>query len=112
MSFGSYECWSAITVRSLFYDAGVGTLVAPAAISKFRKFVSRRLDAAIGLRVRENSIVTYRFLVRTFQTGDQIYFFGFSRGASLATLCRRQPLAQRISRGGKRLSIRVADQNA
>jgi uncharacterized protein (DUF2235 family) len=64
-----------------YYDGGVGTLVDPAAISVLRKYFSRRLDAAIGLRVRENVIAAYRFLVRTYQPGDQIYFFGFSRGA-------------------------------
>ena len=64
-----------------FYDAGVGTQVDPEAISVWRKFLSRRLDAAIGLRVRENVIAAYRFLVKTYQPGDQIYLFGFSRGA-------------------------------
>jgi uncharacterized protein (DUF2235 family) len=46
-----------------------------------RKFVSRRLDAAIGLRVRENAIAAYRFLARWYAPGDRIYLFGFSRGA-------------------------------
>jgi uncharacterized protein (DUF2235 family) len=64
-----------------YYDGGVGTLVDPAAISVLRKYLSRRLDAAIGLRVRENALAAYRFLVRTYEPGDQIYFFGFSRGA-------------------------------
>jgi uncharacterized protein (DUF2235 family) len=64
-----------------YYDGGVGTLVDPAAISVLRKYVSRRLDAAIGLRVRENVIAAYRFLARTYEPGDQIYLFGFSRGA-------------------------------
>jgi uncharacterized protein (DUF2235 family) len=64
-----------------YYDAGVGTLVDPEAISQWRKFLSRRLDAAIGLRVRENVIAVYRFLTQTYQPGDQIYLFGFSRGA-------------------------------
>ena len=59
-----------------YYDAGVGTLVDPAAISALRKYLSRRLDAAIGLRVRENVIAAYRFLVRTSQPGrDQILHF-------------------------------------
>src|SRR5260370_30534820 len=64
-----------------YYDGGVGTLVDPGALLVFRKYLSRRLDAAIGLRVRENVIAAYRFLARTYQPGDQIYFFGFSRGA-------------------------------
>ena len=64
-----------------YYDGGVGTLVDPAAISVGRKFFSRRLDAAIGLRVRENAIAAYRFLVQNYRPGDQIFLFGFSRGA-------------------------------
>ena len=67
-----------------YYDAGVGTLSAPTAITKLQRLVSRRLDAAIGLRVRENAIAAYRFLVRTYQTGDRIYLIGFSRGAYTA----------------------------
>ncbi len=64
-----------------YYDGGVGTLIDPAAISVVRKYLSRRLDAAIGLRVRENVIAAYRFLALNYQPGDQIYLFGFSRGA-------------------------------
>jgi uncharacterized protein (DUF2235 family) len=64
-----------------YYDGGVGTLVDPAAISRVRKSLSRRLDAAIGLRVRENVIAAYRFLSLNYQPGDRIYLFGFSRGA-------------------------------
>ncbi len=64
-----------------YYDGGVGTLVDPAAISFLRKYLSRKLDAAIALHVRENVIAAYRFLARTYQPEDRIYFFGFSRGA-------------------------------
>src|ERR1017187_2292148 len=56
-----------------YYDGGVGTLVDPAAISRVRKSLSRRLDAAIGLRVRENVIAAYRFLAQSYQPGDKIY---------------------------------------
>jgi uncharacterized protein (DUF2235 family) len=64
-----------------YYDGGVGTLVDPEAISVWRKYLSRRLDAAIGLRVRENAMAAYRFLARIYEPGDLIYLFGFSRGA-------------------------------
>jgi uncharacterized protein (DUF2235 family) len=64
-----------------YYDGGVGTLADPAAITVFRKYLSRRLDAAIGLRVRENVIAAYRFLARTYEPEDRIHLFGFSRGA-------------------------------
>jgi uncharacterized protein (DUF2235 family) len=67
-----------------YYDAGVGTLVDPAAISTFRKQLSKRLDAAMGLRVRENAIAAYRFLSQTYEPDDRLFFFGFSRGAYTA----------------------------
>jgi len=64
-----------------YYDGGVGTLVDAAAISGVRKYLSRRLDAAIGFQIRENVIAAYRFLALNYQPGDRIYLFGFSRGA-------------------------------
>jgi uncharacterized protein (DUF2235 family) len=64
-----------------YYDGGVGTLADPAAISILQRYLSRRLDAAIGLRVRDNVIAAYCFLARTYEPGDRIYLFGFSRGA-------------------------------
>jgi len=64
-----------------YYDGGVGTLADPAAITIFQRYFSRRLDAAIGLRVRDNVIAAYQFLARTYEPGDRIYLFGFSRGA-------------------------------
>jgi uncharacterized protein (DUF2235 family) len=67
--------------QAAYYDAGVGTLIDPAALSSVRKYLSRRLDAAIGQRVRDNAIAAYRFLLRTYESGDRIYLFGFSRGA-------------------------------
>lgn len=64
-----------------YYDGGVGTLADPAAISAFRKVLSRRLDAAIGMGIRDNFCHAYRFLARNYQPGDKIFLFGFSRGA-------------------------------
>lgn len=64
-----------------FFDSGVGTTIDPTAIGWYRKFLSTRLDAAVGLRVRENAVSAYRFLVRNYEPGDRIYMFGFSRGA-------------------------------
>jgi uncharacterized protein (DUF2235 family) len=64
-----------------YYDPGVGTLVNPFAISRLRKRVGRRIDAAIGYRVRDNVVAAYLFLARNYLPGDSIYLFGFSRGA-------------------------------
>lgn len=64
-----------------FYDSGVGTLADPTKISRIGKYCSRMLDQGIGHGVRENVCAAYRFLTRTYQPGDRIFLFGFSRGA-------------------------------
>src|SRR5688500_17454032 len=67
-----------------FYDPGVGTLADPMALTRWRKFVQRKLDATIGRSLCQNFSDAYRFVSRNYQEGDQIYLFGFSRGAYTA----------------------------
>lgn len=67
-----------------YYDGGVGTLADPRAITKARKLVLRYLDLGIALGIRENFCEAYAFLVRHYEPGDQVYLFGFSRGAYTA----------------------------
>jgi len=55
-----------------FYDDGVGTSDDP-----FKKL----LGAAFGYGFSKNVQELYRELVRVYKLGDQIYLFGFSRGA-------------------------------
>jgi uncharacterized protein (DUF2235 family) len=64
-----------------YYDPGVGTLVNPFAITRRWKYFARRIDAAIGYRVRDNVVAAYLFLAGNYLPGDSIYLFGFSRGA-------------------------------
>ncbi len=63
------------------YVAGVGT-----------RPLSRFVGGALGLGLSENVKDAYRFLVEHFEPGDELFFFGFSRGAytarSLAGLVR------------------------
>lgn len=67
-----------------FYDDGVGT-------ESFKPL--RLLTGAFGVGVSENIRDLYASLVRAYEPGDQIYLFGFSRGAftvrSLAGLILR-----------------------
>jgi uncharacterized protein (DUF2235 family) len=67
--------------QTTFYDAGVGTKADPTAQWPWRRFVRKRLDAAIGVSIRANVLEGYRFLVQHYEAGDQIFLFGFSRGA-------------------------------
>ena len=62
----------ALPLQIGFYDNGVGTSgIAPLAI----------LGGVFGLGLKRNVLEIYRFLCRNYETGDEIYCFGFSRGA-------------------------------
>jgi hypothetical protein len=54
------------------FDDGVGT-------SSFKPL--RYLGLAVGVGVKRNVITLYKFLCQNYQNGDDIYGFGFSRGA-------------------------------
>jgi uncharacterized protein (DUF2235 family) len=55
-----------------FYDNGVGT-------SSFKPLAA--LGGAVGVGLARNVRELYAFVCRTYQPGDKIYAFGFSRGA-------------------------------
>lgn len=67
-----------------YYDAGVGTVADPGAITMEGKRLSKRFDSATGSSVRENAVKAYRFLSNRYEPGDRIFLFGFSRGAYTA----------------------------
>jgi uncharacterized protein (DUF2235 family) len=54
----------------MFYDKGVGT-------GRF----DRLLGGAFGLGIKQKILDAYRFLMSTYEPGDELFFFGFSRGA-------------------------------
>jgi uncharacterized protein (DUF2235 family) len=54
------------------YDDGVGT-------SSFKPLVL--LGGMFGYGLKRNVIDSYKFVCRSYQQGDRIYGFGFSRGA-------------------------------
>jgi uncharacterized protein (DUF2235 family) len=58
----------------VFYDPGVGT----------GNFVDRFSGGAFGDGLDANIVDAYRFLVYNYSPGDQVFFFGFSRGAYTA----------------------------
>lgn len=60
------------TRQIAFYDDGVGT-------SSFKLFAA--LGGIFGFGLKRNVIAIYSFCCRNYQKGDQIYCFGFSRGA-------------------------------
>ncbi len=57
-----------------FYDSGVGTGNA----------VDRALGGVFGIGLSRNVIEAYGYLIEKFEDGDDLYLFGFSRGAYTA----------------------------
>jgi len=70
-----------------YYDEGVGTAFL------INETIERMLAGAFGLGLFDKIAAAYRFLVFNYDPGDEIYIFGFSRGAftarSLAGLIRK-----------------------
>ncbi|GMV27479.1 MAG: hypothetical protein AMXMBFR58_35100 [Phycisphaerae bacterium] len=67
-----------------YYAPGVGTLADPSAKTWTGRKIARLVDSAIGHTLRENFCEAYRFLARTYRPTDEIFLFGFSRGAYTA----------------------------
>src|SRR6187551_1641428 len=65
----------------VFYDPGVGTLARPNPWKKLRQDFTAILGLATGYGLDDKVLASYQFLVHNYQEGDQIYLFGFSRGA-------------------------------
>jgi len=58
----------------VFYDQGVGTY------NPIDKFIG----GAFGKGIEQNVLDAYRFIAHNYQQGDELYCFGFSRGAYTA----------------------------
>src|SRR5437879_3784689 len=67
--------------QMVFYDPGVGTLARPNPWRKLAQDFTAVLGLATGYGLDDKVLQSYLFLVRNYQPGDQIYLFGFSRGA-------------------------------
>ena len=74
-----------------YYQPGIGTYVNaknfdsdPNPYQRFKAACSKASDAALGSSFDEHVLGGYRFLMRHYTPGDEIYMFGFSRGAYTA----------------------------
>ncbi|HEY4306965.1 MAG TPA: DUF2235 domain-containing protein [Gemmatimonadaceae bacterium] len=76
------------TSQIVYYHSGVGT----------GDTIDQFLGGAFGEGIDRNILECYEFLVNNYHPGDQIYLFGFSRGAytvrSLAGLIRNSGIVQ------------------
>ena len=65
----------------VFYDPGVGTLARPDPWRKLLQNAVTVLGLATGYGLDNNVLTAYDFLINHYQEGDDIFLFGFSRGA-------------------------------
>ena len=62
--------------QQVFYDWGVGS------------YYDRAIGGATGRGLHKNIVDDYRYIVQNYAPGDEIYLFGFSRGAyTVRSLC-------------------------
>jgi uncharacterized protein (DUF2235 family) len=67
-----------------YYDPGVGTLPASTARGKVGRLASRTAELAFGWGLKANLAQAYTWLMQHYQFRDEVYVFGFSRGAYTA----------------------------
>jgi uncharacterized protein (DUF2235 family) len=76
-------------VQRLYYDPGIGSS---------GSWLQRTYDGATGHGISANILEAYEFLIRNYNPGDELFLFGFSRGAftvrSLAGLIRNSGILQ------------------
>ena len=69
----------------VYYAQGVGTLAEVRLWSRFRQwFTDSFLGKTFGYGIDERVQDAYRYLVRNWEKGDQVFIFGYSRGAYTA----------------------------
>lgn len=70
--------------QTMFYDPGIGTFSASPVLNAVTRTVMKTLGMAFGLGLTANLKDAYRFLMETYEPGDRVFVFGFSRGAYTA----------------------------
>jgi uncharacterized protein (DUF2235 family) len=68
----------------VYYDPGVGTMGARGAVTQLGQALTRVAGLAAGFGIKDDIEQAYTWLSRNYQENDEIYVFGFSRGAYTA----------------------------
>src|SRR6202050_348858 len=84
-----YQCLDGSSGTQVsYYHPGVGTMGDMRALSTAGKVWTKFRGLAFGYGFSQNIADAYQFLMQTFEDGDAVYIFGFSRGAYTArALC-------------------------
>jgi uncharacterized protein (DUF2235 family) len=64
-----------------YYHPGLGTMEPAGALTPFARKFYKALGMALGYGLSDDVARAYTFLMETYQEGDKVFFFGFSRGA-------------------------------
>lgn len=64
-----------------YYHPGLGTMEPAGALTTFARAVTKLLGKAVGYGLPADIRDAYVFLMNTFEPGDRVFLFGFSRGA-------------------------------
>ncbi len=67
--------------QRVFYHPGVGTIGLQSTWERLKQETYGVFSLATGAGLDEDILAAYRFLCRTYQSGDRVWLFGFSRGA-------------------------------
>ncbi|CAE6533605.1 unnamed protein product [Rhizoctonia solani] len=78
-----YECLKKDHSQKTYYSSGVGTFAKPSWdwVASLKEGVISAVDLAVAKNLKNVILNAYRWLADTYQPGDQIFLFGFSRGA-------------------------------
>lgn len=67
-----------------YYQPGIGTRLPEGTWGRVKRWVLKKLDLSIAFLLKDHVCNGYRFLMRHYRPGDEIFIFGFSRGAYTA----------------------------
>lgn len=89
-----------------FYHPGLGTMGAPTALSKVSQWWTKLFGLAFGYGLSSALEDCYSFLMERYEGGDEIFLFGFSRGAYCARALAAMIHMFGLLRPGNQPSIR------
>lgn len=85
------------SVQACYYHPGVGTMAPPGFATRLGAMIAEVAGLAFGYGLKDDVCDAYIFICRNFRPGDQLFMFGFSRGAytvrALASLLHMYGLA-------------------
>src|ERR1700724_2293535 len=67
--------------QRVYYHPGIGTIGLESAWGRFKQKVRGVFGLATGAGLDDDTLAAYRFLCETYESGDRVWLFGFSRGA-------------------------------